>query len=102
MMIIRVATILASVFLGRAQGVPVEDAKTAIRLADRACHESWGRMVEKMGNEWSIKPKDWQARIKSDHWKVWVGDENNPSYSIEVRRDGTMPDPVSCKHRFDD
>jgi len=82
--------------------LPIEDAATAIQLADRACHESWGKLAERNGQKWYVDPNFWHARIVGDHWKVWTRDESRPDLSINVPRNGTPPDPGSCDYRFDD
>lgn len=79
------------------------DASTAISLAAKACAASWGAYSRSQGRDWTVDPKKWRARLVGEHWKVWQGDENNPSLSVEVPANGQPLDPeTSCKLQFQD
>jgi hypothetical protein len=77
-------------------------AETAISLADKACDESWGADARRQGSEWHVNREDWRARVIGDHWKVWVGDEEKPALSVNIPRDGRVPDSDSCELLFQD
>jgi hypothetical protein len=71
-------------------------AKAAQRLADRACTAKWGAEAD---NKWMNVEKalhTWHVRMKGDHWEAWTGNEKRPDVTIDVPRDGTLPDPKSC------
>ena len=74
----------------------------AILAADRACHESWGRYVERQGHDWQVTLKSWNAELAGDRWKAWVGDKKRPDVNIDVPSDGSPPDPGSCSLFFQD
>ena len=96
----RAITIATAALLvsGCAQMTAVTTPARAISLADRACYDSWGKDVEKSTGTWDIDPKRWHARLEGDHWLVWNGDDPDiDAMSIDVPRDGTPPDPGTCR-----
>jgi hypothetical protein len=82
---------------------PVTDEKTAIRIANRACEESWGAYGRRNGSSWDVRLDQWHARLEGGHWKAWTGDESNPVLSVNVPRDGRpVNGDTSCSLRFQD
>lgn len=72
---------------------PIATEQAAIKVAIKACDDSWGRFGRRQHTLKGHIPKtDWRAVLDSDHWTVWRGTQPMSAYQIDIPKDGTPVD----------